>query len=75
MANVKAPDSYDPYELIAVVVDHLTTQGRQAAIHPGARGEALAGAGTLLRALGVAPMIDSVTALERSRDRVRSDEP
>jgi hypothetical protein len=74
MPQTEPKTSYDPYQLISDVTELLAERGIAAATRPGELGEALGGAGMLLRALGVAPMIDSATALERSIDKVWSDQ-
>ena len=71
------PDSYrsfDPYKLIDDVIDHLRSNGIDAKTLPGRGGEALAGAGQLLRALGVEPLMDPIDSFKRTSSRVWSEE-
>lgn len=74
MPLTESRTSYDPYRLIAEVSDLLAARGVSATLQPNHLGDALSGAGTLLRALGVAPMLDSISALERSAAKVWSDQ-
>jgi hypothetical protein len=74
MPNTETRASYDPYLLITEVSDILTAKGIPATVQPGQLGDALGGAGMLLRALCVAPTLDSITALERSAAKVWNDQ-
>jgi hypothetical protein len=69
-----ARQSYDPYKLIDEVTELLRERGLSPAIPPGSAGEALGGAGMLLRALGVQPLMDAFDSFERTGSRVWSEE-
>lgn len=69
-----AGQSYDPYRLIDEVVDLLRASGIDAKTLHGRGGEALAGAGQLLRALGVEALMDPVDSFNRTSSRVWSEE-
>lgn len=66
--------SYDPYKLIDEVTALLRDRGLSPALPSGNAGKALGGAGTLLRALGVEPLMDPVDSLRISASRVWSEE-
>lgn len=65
---------YDPNQLIKDVAELLRARGVDAELPPGYLGEALAGAGTLLRVLGVTPALNTIDAFERSAAKVWSEE-
>lgn len=69
-----ARQSYDPYKLINEVTDILRASGVDAKTLPGHSGDALAGAGQLLRALGVEALMDPVDSFDRAGSRVWSEE-
>jgi hypothetical protein len=66
--------SYDPYKLIDEVTELLRSRGLEPQLPPEAMGEALGGVGKLLRALGIAPLMDPVDSLRISTSRVWSEE-
>lgn len=65
--------SYDPYHLINDVQELLRSHGLEPHVAPGNAGEALGGAGMLLRSLGVEPLMDPVDAYKHSLNKVWSD--
>lgn len=67
-------NSYDPHRLVHDVVEMLRTRGVHAELPAGYLGEALGGAGTLLRVLGVTPALDTIEAFERSAARIWSED-
>lgn len=80
MSDIESPaiPSYDPHILVSDVIGLLRERGLNPDTSPGHLGPALAGAGMLLRALGILPAIDAVEALRRSSERVwgeSQDEP
>lgn len=56
---------YDPYQLIREVGFLLNQHGLEVDVKEGKLGEAAAGAGMLLRALGVTPAMDIVDTFDR----------
>jgi hypothetical protein len=69
-----ARQSYDPYKLIDEVTALLRDRGLSPELPQGSASEALGGAGKLLRALGVEPLMDPVESFRRSGSRVWSEE-
>lgn len=69
-----ARQSYDPYKLIDEVTALLRDRGLSPEQPKGGAGEALGGAGQLLRALGVEPLMDPVDSFQRTSSRVWSEE-
>jgi hypothetical protein len=67
--------SYDPYQLIDAVTELLRRNGLSPEIAKGNAGMALAGAGQLLRALGVAPLMNPIDAAQHSMKKVWSEDP
>ena len=65
--------SYDPYKLIDEVTALLRDRGFTPELAAGDAGQALGGAGQLLRALGVEPLMNYVDSFERVSSRVWSD--
>jgi len=61
--------SYDPYRLISEVVAMLTLSGLKPERLEGRAGDRLAGAGQLLRGLGIEPRITQEAALSRDGHR------
>lgn len=59
-----AGHSHDPYHLINDVTELLRSQGLNPEVARGDAGEALGGAGMLLRALGVEPLMDPIDSLQ-----------
>ncbi len=68
-----ARQSYDPYHLINDVTELLRSHGLNPDVARGKAGEALGGAGMLLRALGVEPLMDPVDSYKHSLQRVWTD--
>jgi hypothetical protein len=69
-----ARQSYDPYKLIDEVTTLLRERGLDPELPRGRAGEALGGAGMLLRALGVQPLMDAFDSFQRTGSRVWSEE-
>ena len=69
-----ARQSYDPYKLIDEVTTLLRERGLDPELPRGRAGEALGGAGMLLRALGIAPLMEAEEAFGTSAGRVWSEE-
>lgn len=67
-------DIYDPHRLVTDVLQLLRDQGVTAELAPGQLGDAVGGAGMLLRSLGVRPALDMIDAFARSADKVWSDD-
>ncbi|MGW5684619.1 hypothetical protein [Nonomuraea sp. NPDC003754] len=65
----KRQQFYDPSHLVLEVQVLLRERGLDLEAAPGDSGMAAAGAGMLLRALGVTPAVDGVDALARSMDK------
>jgi hypothetical protein len=65
---------YNPYRLIEEVTELLRDRGLDPYIAPGNAGDALGGAGMLLRALGIAPLMEAEEAFRTSAARVWSEE-
>lgn len=66
--------SYDPYKLIDEVAALLRERELSPGLPSGHAAEALSGAGTLLRALSIEPLMYSVDGLRISISRVWSEE-
>lgn len=66
--------SYDPYKLINEVAALLRDYGLSAELSSSSASEALGGAGKLLRAFGIEPLIDPVESFHRVNSRVWSEE-
>jgi hypothetical protein len=69
-----ARQSYDPYKLIDEVTALLRERGLSPELPTGSAGEALGGAGKLLRALGVEPLMNIAESFERTSSRIWSEE-
>jgi hypothetical protein len=70
----QTPQTYDPYVLINDVIRLLRNSGLRPRIEKGSAGNALGGAGMLLRALGVQPRMDAADAYRSSISKVWSEE-
>jgi hypothetical protein len=66
--------TYNPCRLIDEVAALLRDRGVDPIIAKGSVGDALGGAGMLLRALGVAPLMDAADAYRISISKVWSEE-
>jgi hypothetical protein len=64
---------YDPYLLIRDVKTLLEERGLQPTIPSGSLGQALGGAGMLLRAMGISPALSVEESYERTLDKVWDD--
>lgn len=64
---------YDPHTLVRQVIELLRAHGLDPDLSPGYLGEATAGAGRLLRSVGITPGLDSLEAMIRSSERVHGE--
>jgi hypothetical protein len=62
-------ESYDPHRLVEEVRELLEARGLTPHLVDGGKGQAIAGAGQLLRALGITPGLDHVEAMARAMDK------
>jgi hypothetical protein len=74
MTEHTARQTYDPYRLIEEVAALLRDRSLDPDVAKGHAGDALGGAGMLLRAFGIAPLMDSVDAYKLSVSKVWSEE-
>jgi hypothetical protein len=65
---------YDPYALISDVKSWLESKGLHPEIPSGGLGRALGGAGSLLRAMGIAPLLSAEESYKRTLDKVWDDD-
>lgn len=65
---------YNPYRLIEEVTELLRDRGLDPYVAEGRGGDALGGAGMLLRALGIAPLMEADDAFRMSAAKVWSEE-
>ena len=74
MTETTPQQTYDPYRLIEDVAQLLRDRGLDPVIAKGRAGDALGGAGMLLRAFGVAPLMGAADAYRSSIAKVWSEE-